>query len=48
MNTSFNYDLVVLLGSASDEFDNVVEVKKIKKIYIQKKNLLNKIRTHST
>ena len=28
MNTSFNSDLVLLLGSAGDEFDNVVEVKK--------------------
>jgi len=28
MNTSFNSDLILLLGIASDEFDNIVEVKK--------------------
>jgi len=32
MNISFNSDLAVLLGSASDEFGNVVEVKREKKI----------------
>jgi len=30
MNTSFNSDLVVMLGSASNEFDNIVEVPKNK------------------
>jgi len=39
MNNSFNSALVVPLGSASDEFDNVVEV--------NKKLLLNKPRKHS-
>jgi len=42
MYTAFNSDLVVLLGNASDEFDNVVEVKKI----IKKNLLLNKPRKH--
>jgi len=31
MNTSFDSDLVVLLSSTGDEFDNVVEVKKTSK-----------------
>ena len=43
----FNFDLVVqLVGNASDEFDNVVEVKKTKK-QTKKKILHNEPRQYS-
>jgi len=47
LNLSFIFDLVVqLVGNASDEFDNVVEVKKTKKQTKKKSSTTNPDNIH--